>query len=450
MKKLFDKYDVAVPRYTSYPPVPDWKDNLSTESWLHSLQQDMQNDDFNWSLYLHMPFCESQCHFCACNNIITKNHDRESQYIEAIIKEWKLYSEAVPQFKQKKLRQLHLGGGTPSFFSASNLDLLFSLLFQDIKIDLNSFDASIEIDPRRYNLEQLKVLKKYNFNRISLGVQDFDYQVQKNVNRVQSFELIEKCVADIKNLGFDSINFDLIYGLPGQTEDSITETAKKVMQLQPDRIALYSLAVVPWLKPAHGSFEKFEIKKGFEKRKLYEAAKKVFLQNNYLALGMDHFAKPEDALTKSYFQNDLHRNFMGYTEYSTEVLLGLGLSSISESTTAFHQNQKNLNDYFHSLFELNKIPSMKAHLLSDQEKIIKEIILNLMTKQKSKVPNEILEKASFEDMLEENLLSIDLDYMQIQEQGIPFLRNICNRIDLGAQNNAKTSSNASPRFSSGV
>lgn len=447
MIDLYEKYDISVPRYTSYPPVPNWKDNFSTDNWLISLQHDMRSEDTNWSLYLHMPFCESQCHFCACNNIITKSHDQEERYIEALLLEWKVYLNSIPEFKAKKLRQLHLGGGTPSFFSATNLNKLFETLFFDLQIDENCFDGSIEIDPRRYNIDQLKILKKFHFNRISLGVQDFDPLVQKNVNRIQSYELVEKCVDDIRKLGFSSINFDLIYGLPGQTEESMQSTAEKVMLLQPDRIAFYSLAVVPWLKPAHGGFSKFEIKRAYSKRKLYEIAKKVFTDCAYISLGMDHFAKPDDALAKSIANNSLHRNFMGYTEYSTDVLLGLGLSSISENTIGFHQNHKKLDDYYNQIFQKNIIPTMKSHLLSNKDKLIKEIILNLMTKHQSSIDESVFMESDFSDMLQENLIEIKNDNLLILENGIPFIRNICSRID-PYFNAPKFGTNI--RFSSGV
>lgn len=442
---LFDKYDTPVPRYTSYPPVPYWKNNLSRDLWSLLLEKSMQKEDVTWSLYLHLPFCESLCTFCACNNVITKDHSKEDKYIQAIHKEWELYLQKVPILKERKIRQIHLGGGSPTFFNAANLTKLLDPILTNLNIDFSQFEGAVEVDPRRCTFEQLKVLRDLGFNRISLGVQDFDIEVQKNVNRIQPFEVVQNCVLMARELGYKSINFDLIYGLPGQTSDSIKETAKKTMELKPDRIALYSLAVVPWMRPAQNRFQRMEIKKGSEKRALFDAARDIFSGAGYIPLGIDHFALPSDSIADSSNNESMHRNFMGYTEYATDVLLGLGVSAISESLFGFQQNKKTLDEYYKDVLEYSVIPVSRGHLFTDEDLEIKSYILNLMTQYWTPLRWEIMDVNLFADMVQEGLVQVNKDKLIITEQGKPFTRHICNKIDKYAMNQVEPK-----RFSSGV
>lgn len=442
---LFDKYDTPVPRYTSYPPVPYWKNNLSRDLWSLLLEKSMQKEDVTWSLYLHLPFCESLCTFCACNNVITKDHSKEDKYIQAIHKEWELYLQKVPILKERKIRQIHLGGGSPTFFNAANLTKLLDPILKNLNIDFSQFEGAVEVDPRRCSFEQLKVLRDLGFNRISLGVQDFDIEVQKNVNRIQPFEVVQNCVLMARELGYKSINFDLIYGLPGQTSDSIKETAKKTMELKPDRIALYSLAVVPWMRPAQNRFQRMEIKKGSEKRALFDAARDIFLGAGYIPLGIDHFALPSDSIADSNNNESMHRNFMGYTEYATDVLLGLGVSAISESLFGFQQNKKTLDEYYKDVLEYSVIPVSRGHLFTDEDLEVKSYILNLMTQYWTPLRWEIIDVNLFADMVQEGLVQVNKDKLIITEQGKPFTRHICNKIDKYAMNQVEPK-----RFSSGV
>ncbi len=446
-QSLFEKYDVQVPRYTSYPALPNWKNDNTTENWVADLKASMAKESVSWSLYMHLPFCESLCTFCACNNVITKSHSRESRYINAIHAEWEKYKKAVPELGTKPIRQLHLGGGTPTFFSASNLKLLLEPFFNFLKIDKDTFEGAIEVDPRRCTFEQLQTLRDIGFNRISLGVQDFDPEVQKNVNRIQPYEMVQECINSARSLGYQSVNFDLIYGLPGQTEASIEDTARKTMQLRPDRIALYSLAIVPWLRPAQNLFQKkhMEVRTGFNKRKLFEIAKEIFLSEGYVQLGIDHFALPEDAITKAANNKSMHRNFMGYTEYATDVLLGLGMSSISETKNSFYQNQKTLDAYYLAVEEKNELPRLKGHILSDEDKETREYILNLMTNHKTNFKEGAVNKDDFKEMLDENLVEFYGNTLCVTEKGIPFTRHICQKID--KYNKATFSAQ---KFSSGI
>jgi oxygen-independent coproporphyrinogen-3 oxidase len=426
---LFDKYDTPVPRYTSYPPVPSWKNNLEHRAWIESLKNEMASKIVSWSLYMHLPFCESLCTFCACNNLITKDHSKEDRYIRAIQSEWQQYIDRVPDFAERPIRQLHLGGGSPTFFGADSLHRLLEPFFSKLKIDFENFEGAIEIDPRRCTFDQLKVLRDFGFNRISLGVQDFDLNVQKNVNRIQPFEQVENCVKMTRDLGFESVNFDLIYGLPGQSESSIADTARKTVSLKPDRIAIYSLAVVPWLRPAQNRFQKMEIRSGSRKRVLFEKARDIFVEANYVALGIDHFALPSDPLVKSSCNGQLHRNFMGYAEFSTDVLLGLGVSAISETSTVYHQNQKDISIYYSSLEEKRQLPFEKGHALSLEDIKFKRYILDLMTKFSAKFESGEVEPDDFQEMIGEGLLRFEGDELIINEAGKPFARHICHKID---------------------
>ncbi len=443
---LFEKYDIPMPRYTSYPAVPNWANNVTTATWISDLTQALDKKDTSLSLYIHLPFCESLCTFCACNNVITKDHTKESRYVDAVLKEWSFYLKSLPELKNKYVRQVHLGGGSPTFFHSENLRRLLENIFKDLKIDPQQFEGSVEVDPRRCEEEQLVVLREFGFNRVSLGVQDFDERVQKYVNRIQPFEMVENCTNMARNLGYKSINFDLIYGLPGQTEESMKITAEKVMLLKPDRIALYSLAIVPWLRPAHGKFERLEMKKGFNKRKLFETAKAEFMKKQYIELGIDHFAAPDDAIAKSFKNGTLHRNFMGYAEYSTDVLLGLGTSAISETESSFHQNRKNLEQYYQYVEMFNSIPTQHGHILTAEDQAVKKHILNLMTNFRTPIDAHI-SKSNFDEMRLEGLLNIDDKELQITELGVPFARHICNKIDKYVKSEIE---NQPKRFSSGV
>lgn len=372
----------------------------------------------------------------------TRDHSKEDRYIQALHREWALYLKEIPDIKKKKIRQIHLGGGSPTFFNAENLKKLLIPFFENLIVDPNEFDGSVEVDPRRCTWEQLETLRSIGFNRISLGVQDFDLEVQKNVNRIQPYEMVERCVAQARELNYQSINFDLIYGLPGQSEDSMRDTALKTMQLKPDRIALYSLAVVPWLRPAQNRFKKMEIRKGFEKRKLFEIAREIFLEHGYIELGIDHFALPEDAISIAHRDNQMHRNFMGYTEYATDILLGLGMTSISESPDSFHQNQKAIEVYYQSVEE-GKLPTFKGHILSEEDKVYKKHILDLMTQYSASIDK--LDSVLFKELLSDDLVRIEQERLMITEKGIPFTRHVCQKVD--RYSDSVTVEN---KFSSGV
>ncbi len=427
--QLFHKYDVPVPRYTSYPTVPYWSNMPSTEDWINSLQRSFRDKPL-WSMYLHIPFCETLCTYCGCNTSITKNHKREEPYIDLLLKEFSQYKKSVEGLESSPLHEIHIGGGTPTFLSAKNLHYFVSELIKGLNIS-DDFIGAIEIDPRTTKPGQLKALRDLGFNRVSLGVQDFNPETQRLVNRIQPFSMTEKVTLEARELGYRSVNFDLIYGLPKQTEDTIMDMMEKTWQLKPDRIALYSLAIVPWIKPAQKLFKDEDLPQGKNKRRLYELARQFLIDKGYIEIGMDHFALSSDSLAISDRAGELHRNFMGYVEKRTEVLLGLGVSSISETPDCFHQNEKALPVYERRV-KNSEIPTLRGHKLDMEDRNRREQILQFMTKGIVQLDSEehVRKVESFlAELIDDELVQINNDYLQLTEKGKPFMRNACVALD---------------------
>lgn len=427
---LFRKYDIPAPRYTSYPTVPYWSDAPTLDAWITNLNRTMAPTASRWSMYVHIPFCETLCTFCGCNTTITKNHKLEHPYVERLIKEKEAYFAAVPDFKRRVLSQIHLGGGTPTFLSEEHLRALLAALMKDTTRDPH-FEGSIEVDPRRTRLSQLEILREFGFNRVSLGVQDFDPEVQRLIHRVQSFEETQTITEGARKLGFNSVNFDLIYGLPKQSLATIQPMIDKTLQLRPDRIALYSFALVPWIKPGQRLFKDEDLPKGEEKRALYEKSRELLMKAGYVEIGMDHFALPTDALAISSKNKSLHRNFMGYTDQRTDVLLGIGVSAISESPDLFFQNEKVLPKFEALIDELGFAP-FRGHRLSDEDKHARHQILDLMTRGETSLkgdPEKAVILSRLEEMVKDGLAKVDGDRVELLEPGKPFLRNLCLAFD---------------------
>ncbi len=427
---LLAKYDVPVPRYTSYPTVPYWENNISTASWLDSVTNTLAAADAAWAMYIHIPYCETLCTFCGCNTVITKDHKKEHFYIDAIHREWALYKKAVPALLQRQIKHLHLGGGTPTFLAAENLKLMLAPLLQDFKMSNGEFEASIEVDPRRTNVQQLQTLFELGFRRVSMGVQDFNPEVQRLVNRIQPFEITKELVESSRALGYTSVNFDLIYGLAGQTLASFETTIDLTISLAPDRIALYSFALVPWIKPQHRLFKDEDLPVGVDKRALYEMARKKLLDFGYLEIGMDHFALKDDGLSRAQKNKKLHRNFMGYTDHKTDLLLGLGVSSISESNDHFHQNEKLLPVYEESLVK-EVIPTHRGHFLTPSDSHSRKNILQLITTYQIELQAaEVQEAREFlKELLNDKIVTLEGNRLTVTEGGKPFIRNICVLFD---------------------
>ncbi len=411
MTDLFAKYDVPAPRYTSYPTVPFWTDSPTTGQWIADLNRAFADETASWSLYLHLPYCETLCTFCACNTVITRDHGREEAYIDLLSKEWGLYLDRVPALRERSLLGVHLGGGTPTFFSAENLERILKPILADARIASDQFEASVEVHPGHTTREQLVTLRQLGFTRISIGVQDFDPEVPRE-------------------LGYTSVNYDLIYGLPRQNPESFAATVEKTIELRPDRIALYSFARVPWIKPAQRSYKDEDLPKAGEKRALYEMAREELAAAGYVEIGMDHFALPHDGMAAAQRKGTLHRNFQGYTERRTQVLLGLGVSAISETPTCFHQNEKAFPVYERRV-QQGEIPTLRGHLLSEEDRRLREQILTFMTRFEVGLRPEQRDDARnyLEPLISDGLVEVDGQRLILTERGRPFLRNACMFFD---------------------
>lgn len=435
MNKLFEKYNTAVPRYTSYPAVPFW-DTLAPEQdiWKKQVKNrfHISNMKDGISLYIHLPFCESLCTYCGCNTRITTNHKVEIPYINAILKEWEMYLQLFEG--RPRIKELHLGGGTPTFFSPLRLKYLLEMIFVS-SVVCEDAELSFEGHPNNTSDEHLKVLYQLGFRRISLGIQDFDHDVQCIINRVQSYESVKYVTDKAREAGYTSVNYDLIYGLPLQNDRSIKKTIEKVIQLRPDRIAFYSYAHVPWLKPGQRKFTEVDLPDGERKRDLYEKGRAAFEAAGYVEIGMDHFSLPEDPLYSSKAAGTLHRNFMGYTSHSTQLLIGLGASAISDSVTAFVQNEKKVEAYYRRINE-GTFPFFKGHILSDEEQIVRKHILNIMCREKTSWKSEtdrcndmIALKERLMELAEDKLIMLSEYQLKVTATGKPFIRNICAAFD---------------------
>ncbi|WP_151777961.1 oxygen-independent coproporphyrinogen III oxidase [Acinetobacter brisouii] len=434
---LIQKYNVPGPRYTSYPTVPYWESqHFSVELWQQTLKRafDESNHSEGISLYIHLPFCESLCTFCGCHKRVTKRHEMEQPYIQAVLKEWALYCQLLQD--RPMIKEIHLGGGTPTFFSAEHLVELIQGILAKAEI-APQHEFSFEGHPNNTTREQLQALYDVGFRRVSYGVQDYNLNVQKAIHRIQPFEHVEQVTRWAREIGYESISHDLVFGLPFQSLEDVLNTIEKTNSLSPDRLAFYSYAHVPWIKGnGQRGFKDQDVPKDDVKRTLYEEGKKRLLAHGYHEIGMDHFALEHDSMYQSFQQGSLHRNFMGYTSSKTKVMIGLGLSSISDSWYSFAQNEKTLEDYYARL-EQNEIPVFKGHILSQEDLIIRQHILNLMCTFKTSWAEpsmafpELPEVLSqLEEMQQDGLLMLQPQGIQITEQGKPFIRNICMAFDL--------------------
>ncbi len=439
---LINKYNVAGPRYTSYPTVPYWDlDTFSLQKWKQNLKKAFKesNTTEGISLYIHLPFCESLCTFCGCNKRITKRHDVELPYINAVLKEWDLYCELLEE--KPIIKELHLGGGTPTFFNSENLSLLINGIKYKAKL-ADNYEFSFEGHPNNTTKTHLKTLFDLGFNRVSFGVQDYNPIVQKAIHRIQPFENVKKVTELARAIGYHSISHDIIFGLPFQTEAHVEETIKKTKQLLPDRIAFYSYAHVPWIKGnGQRGFKDSDLPTPSSKQNQYQLGKKLLAEAGYFDIGMDHFALKTDALYKASHNETMHRNFMGYTASKTKVMIGLGVSSISDSWYAFAQNVKGIEEYYH-LLENNSIPVFRGHILTNEDLIIRQHILNLMCHFKTSwsIDNLYFEELpevliKLIEMQEDELLKIESNQIFVTEKGKPFVRNICMAFDLLLQRN---------------
>ena len=434
---LINKYNVAGPRYTSYPTVPYWnQEKFSKEEYKRTLEKSFleSNTTEGISLYIHLPFCESLCTFCGCNKRITKRHDVESPYIAAVLQEWDLYTALLKE--KPVIKEIHLGGGTPTFFSPENLRRLINGLFEKAE-RAEEFDFSFEGHPNNTKKEHLQTLFDLGFDRVSYGVQDYNPVVQQAIHRFQPFKNVKNATDQAREIGYDSIGHDIIFGLPFQTVEHIKTTIEKTKELMPDRIAFYSYAHVPWIKGnGQRGFKEEDLPTADVKREMYETGKRMLAEAGYVEIGMDHFALKSDSLYKAMENKKLHRNFMGYTASKTKVMIGLGVSAISDSWTGFAQNVKTIEEYY-EILEKDELPIYRGHILTEEDEKLRRHILNLMCNLETswidgsasfaELPDVVSQLA---EMQSDGLITIEKDRLVIKEQGRPFVRNVCMAFDL--------------------
>ncbi|GAB4091515.1 oxygen-independent coproporphyrinogen III oxidase [Flaviaesturariibacter terrae] len=431
---LIRKYNQPVPRYTSYPTVPYWKEGIDADAWKATFRArfDEENHTHGISLYLHLPFCESLCTYCGCNKKITTNHSVEEPYLDAILSEWKLYRKLMRQ--TPVVRELHLGGGTPTFFSPRNLKRLLQEILKGSLVHPQR-QFSIEGHPNNTTAMHLQVLHELGFRRISYGVQDLDPEVQRVINRIQPFANVQRATEAARAAGFTSVNFDLIYGLPLQTPEGMEATIRSVISLRPERIAFYSYAHVPWTSKAQRLFNESHLPSAEQKLDLYRLGRELLLEAGYEDIGMDHFALPSDELCKAREEGRLHRNFMGYTTQDTGLLLGLGVSSISDAGTAFAQNAKTLHDYYERI-NAGELAVTKGYFLTAEDAAFRQYILDSSCRGKvifREADLPLLEQYSFPvlaKLAEDGLVDWNREGMTITPLGRNFIRNICAAFDL--------------------
>ncbi|WP_029038273.1 oxygen-independent coproporphyrinogen III oxidase [Salinimicrobium xinjiangense] len=434
---LIQKYNVPGPRYTSYPTVPYWNEaEFTVEAYKDTLKKSFleSNSEEGISLYIHLPFCESLCTFCGCNKRITKRHEVESPYIAAVLEEWDMYVRLLEE--KPVIKEIHLGGGTPTFFSPANLRILIEGLFEKAE-RAEDTDFSFEGHPNNTKKEHLELLYELGFTRVSYGVQDYNIEVQRAIHRFQPFVNVKNATEQAREIGYTSVGHDLIFGLPFQTVDHIRETIAKTKELMPDRIAFYSYAHVPWIKGnGQRGFKEEDLPTASVKREMYEIGKQLLFEAGYVEVGMDHFALKTDTLYKSMENAKLHRNFMGYTSSKTKVMIGLGVSAISDSWTGFAQNVKTIEEYY-EILEKGELPLYRGHILTAEDEKLRRHILNIMCNLHTSWKKEEMKFSELPEVLiklkemeADGLLEFGDEELTVKESGRPFVRNICMAFDL--------------------
>lgn len=432
-QQLIQKYNQQGPRYTSYPPVPFWKiTNWEKNDWVETIAKSQNLPDGKAiSIYVHLPYCDSLCTFCGCHKYITTNHSVEQAYIDAVLKEWRFLAKEL--HPNTSIAEIHLGGGTPTFFAATELNRLIEGLTNLFPLTEEA-ELGFEAHPNSTSREHLKVLRLLGFKRISFGIQDYDPKVQSAIHRIQSSEQVAECHHAAREMGYSSISHDLVFGLPKQTLSGFEKTVQQTIAFKPERLSLYSYAHVPWIKgTGQRGFDENDLPDPESKRALYEMAKALFLEAGYLEIALDHFALPQDKLAKAFKSKRLHRNFMGYTTNNTSLLIGLGMSAISDSWFAYAQNEKDLKKYL-TRIETNEYAWEKGHLLSKEDLEIKQHIIALMCQFETTIALE--SNLEFEPianqlspMIEDGLVELNGRKVTVTEQGKPFVRNVCMVFD---------------------
>jgi oxygen-independent coproporphyrinogen-3 oxidase len=436
--ELIKKYDRPGPRYTSYPTAPQFNDTFTPDKYLDEIiRTNNQSDPPDLSLYFHIPFCDTLCYFCGCNMIITRNRDRISEYVKYVKNEIDLLSSYI--VNGRNVVQLHWGGGTPTHLNPDEITDLISYINQSFTFTPNA-EEGCEIDPRGLTKEHLEALRKGRFNRISMGVQDFNEKVQKAVNRIQPEDMTRQVIKWIRELNFQSINLDLIYGLPFQSANTFSKTVDAIVDIAPDRIAVFNYAHVPWMKKHMALIKPEDLPQPEEKLQILKMTIEKLTSAGYVFIGMDHFAKPDDELTVALREKKLYRNFQGYSTHAGADLYGLGITSISQIGRCYAQNVKKEIEYFNLLND-NTLPIERGYYLSDDDLLRRHVITKIMCDFEldfSEVENKFdikFEKyfatslEGLKEFMDDGLLLINNRKIIVTEMGRLLIRNIAMCFD---------------------
>jgi oxygen-independent coproporphyrinogen III oxidase len=425
---LLDRRNLASARYTSYPTVMHWAAAPTEGQWVTGLSRVIQTASASIGLYVHVPFCQSLCTFCGCNMRLARNHALAAPYVATLLREFAIYREQLGT-SSLTLGELHLGGGTPTYLPAGVLDDLLDGILQYCATSADA-DLAIEVDPRNSTREQLQVLRRHGFNRLSIGVQDFDARVLEIVNRTQSVEAVQRIVDEARELGFESLSFDLIYGLPLQTAESLRATFDVVERLQPDRISFLPYAHVPWIKPSQRQYTEADLPDSALRQQIYLLGRERMSEFGFVEIGMDQYAMAHDPLATALAKGKLHRNFMGFSASPTQALMGLGVSAIGDNRLSYAQNEKNLQQYETRVLG-GSLPLQRGHLLDADDLRVRELLWSLFTTSRARVTAEDRAspwwprtQAALQDLQRDALVSLDGEAVTVTETGRAFLRHI--------------------------
>ncbi len=434
--KKFEKYSRPGPRYTSYPTAPEFNTSFTQEDLINRFKNQSNNRPL--SLYIHIPFCRSACYFCGCNVIFTSKEDKKTRYIEYLKKELKILAKYLNT--NRTVTQMHFGGGTPTFLAPQQLKEVLDAIRATFPNFAKDAEVSCEVDPRFFTKEHMSVLKEAGCNRLSFGVQDLDPQVQKTIHRIQPFETTQNVVKIARDAGIKSINIDLIYGLPHQTKETFAKTIRDIVKLDPDRLAVFNYAHVPWMMKTQRKFDETTFAPPSTKLEILKDTIEFFGSVGYKMVGMDHFAKPQDELFKAIQKEELHRNFQGYTTKGGADLVGIGVTSIGDGVDYYAQNFKTLSEY-EAAIDAGNLPVFKGYSLSDDDILRQYVIMELMANfaldmKKVEKKFNIDFKEYFSDALESlkefedaELLSIKDDKISVTQTGSMLIRNISMPFD---------------------
>ena len=435
--ELAKKYNKPGPRYTSYPTAPHFNESIGISQWEDQIRLNNQSNRRDLSLYFHLPFCDTLCWFCGCTVVITRERENIDEYLDYLSREIDLVKSRLNP--ARKVVQMHYGGGTPTYLTPDQLRQLGDTIFRSFTFAPDA-EIGCEMDPRELTLDHVIALRELGFNRASMGVQDFDPQVQKSVNRINSPEMVREVIHWIRESGFQSLNLDLIYGLPNQTTDSFATTLEIIIELNPDRLAVFNYAHVPWMKPHQKLIRELDLPSPEEKLSMLKLIIETLTSSHYVYIGMDHFARPTDELAIAQREKSLHRNFQGYSTKSGVDIYALGMSSISQLENIYAQNFKQLPRYYERI-DNSRLPIEKGFLLSRDDQIRREVIMRLMCDMALdyKEISQTLKidfMGYFENQLEglsefeaDELIVRNADGLIVTETGRLFIRNIAMLFD---------------------